>query len=400
MKPEKQREFELASRFAQFRHKPIYVDYNATTPVDPAVLEEMFPYFSESFGNPSSFNWYGLKAKEAIDQARSRVADCLGCQPHEIIFTSGGTESNNLAIKGVAYACQYRGNHIITSAIEHPSVYMPCEYLRKQGFDITYVPVDEYGIVSVDDIRNAIKNSTILISVMHANNEVGTIQPIEEIGLMSKELGIYFHTDAAQSFGKIPVNVDDLGVDLLTLTGHKFYAPKCSGALYVREGTKIDPLINGSPQEFGLRAGTESVPSIVGLGKACHVISSSLEKISDHLLRLRERLFEQLVSEIPGIRLNGHPTQRVPNTLNISFPGVHAKELLAATPEIAASTGVMSHSQPEEISHVLKAMGVEERYALGAIRLSVGRWTSDTDVDDIVDYLSSRYFSLVERKTA
>lgn len=376
--------------------KPIYADYNASTPVDPAVSEEMVPYLTEYFGNPSSAHWYGRQSREAVIKARQQVADCLGCAPREVIFTSGGTESNNLAIKGIARANRHHGNHIITNAAEHPSVLEPCKRLEKEGFEVTLVPVDEYGMVSVDDIRSAIRKETVLISIMHANNEVGTIQPVSEIGLLAKELGVNFHTDAAQSMGKIKVNVDDLAVDLLTVAGHKLYAPKGIGVLYVREGTEIEPIIDGASQEFGLRPGTEPVANMVALGKACELVTETLDQVSAHLLRLGQRLYEHFATDVPSFRLNGHPTERLSNTLNIGFPGVQASDLLAATPEVAASPGAACHAESVTISHVLKAMGVEESFARGSIRISLGKWSTEDEADDIVDLLSARYERLLE----
>ncbi len=377
---------------------PIYVDYNASTPVDPAVAEEMRPYLSEYFGNASSKHWYGYKSREAVELARASIAECIGCAPHEIVFTSGGTESNNFAIKGIAYANRHHGNHIITSSIEHLSLLQPCRYLTTQGFELTIVPVDEYGVVSPDNVRDAIREETILISIMHANNEVGTIEPIEEIGEFAKELGIYFHTDAAQTIGKIPVNVDDLGVDLLTIAGHKFYAPKGIGALYIRDGTEIDPLIGGNGQEFGLRAGTEAVAPIVGLGRACQLVTESLDEMRNHTFKLMQRLFEMFISDIPAVKLNGHPTDRVPNTLNLSFPGVVAPDLLSAAPEVAATPLSECNEGICKVSHVLEAMGVPENCAPCSIRFSLGKWTTEADIDDIVDFISSRYESLLEKQ--
>ncbi len=376
--------------------KPIYADYNASTPVDPAVSAEMIPYLTDYFGNPSSAHWYGKQSRKAVVKARQQVADCLGCTPQEVIFTSGGSESNNLAIKGIAHANRHHGNHIITCDIEHPSVIEPCRRLEKEGFEITVLPVDEYGMVSVEDLRSAIRKDTILITIMHANNEVGTIQPVEDIGMMAKELGIYFHTDAAQTMGKIPVNTDSLGVDLLTVAGHKFYAPKGVGALYVSEGTDIRPIIDGASQEFGLRAGTEAVAMIVALGKACEVAAESLDHVSSHLHRLGQRMYEHFATDVRDFRLNGHPTNRLPNTLNIGFPGVLAADLLASTPEVAVSPGSACHAESLEISHVLTAMGVEKTYAMGSLRISLGKWSTDDEIDTIVDLLSARYESLLE----
>jgi len=377
-------------------NKPFYIDYNATTPIDPEVIDEMLPYLREHFGNPSSTHWFGNQARQAVELARMRVADCIGCGPNEVIFTSGGSESNNFAIKGICYGNRHRGNHIITSTIEHPSVLQPCRYLETQGFEVTYLGVDEYGMVSLDELRDAVRKETILITIMHSNNEVGTIEPIAEIGLFAKEMGIYFHSDAAQSIGKVPVSVDDLAVDLLTIVGHKFYAPKGVGALYIREGTEIDPLIHGAAHEFGLRAGTEAVASIVALGKACEMAKDSLGTIPPRLLRLRERLFELLITELSTIQLNGHPASRLPNTLNIAFPGVLAGDLLAAIPEVAASPGSACHAESCEISPVLKAMGVAESHALGSIRFSFGKWNEEPEIDEVADLLIARYQTLLE----
>lgn len=375
---------------------PIYADYNATTPVDPEIIDEMLPYLRRHYGNPSSTHWFGLQARQAVVNARERVAACIGCSPEEIIFTSGGSESNNLAIKGASLKNRARGKHIVTSIIEHPSVLNPCRYLETMGFEVTYLPVDEYGLVSVDDVRNAVRDDTVLITIMHANNEVGTVEPIAEIGLLAKEMGIYFHSDAAQSIGKIEVDVDTLGVDMLTIVGHKFYAPKGVGALYLREGTFIDPLIHGASHEFGLRAGTEAVPSLVALGKACEMAKNSLTLLSRRLMQLRERLYELIIMEVPALKLNGHPTMRLPNTLNLAFPGVLASDLLLETPEVAASPGSACHADTMEISPVLRAMGVEDKYALGSIRLSVGKWTSESEIDEIADLLTARYGRLLE----
>ncbi|MDP2211685.1 MAG: cysteine desulfurase family protein [Candidatus Aquicultor sp.] len=375
---------------------PIYADYNATTPVDEEVLEEMLPFLRKRFGNASSSHLLGKQARQAVDEARRRVAAAIGCGPNEIIFTSGGSESNNLAIKGVAFKNKERGRHIITSTIEHPSVLNPCRYLEDRGFDVTYLPVDEYGLVSVEDLSNAIQDETVLITIMHANNEVGTIEPISEVGRLAKELGIYFHTDAAQSLGKIPVDVGELGVDLLTIAGHKLYAPKGVGALYVRAGTRLEPLIHGAAHEFGLRAGTEAVASIVALGKACEMAEDGLDLLSLRLTKFRERLFQLLLMGAPGLRLNGHPADHLPNTLNIGFPGVTGAVLLKNTPEVAASPGSACHADATEISPVLSAMGVAQEYALGAIRLSLGKYTTEDEIDVIADALCTSYIRLLD----
>jgi len=318
----------------------VYLDYNATTPVDPRVAEAMWPYLRELFGNPSSLHSYGVNAKGAVDTARAQVATLLGCQADEVVFTSGGSESNNTAIKGVVFRLRQKGYHVITTQIEHSAVISPCQFLEQLGFFVTYLPVDQYGTVSVGDVEAAIRPTTILISIMHANNEVGTIQPIAAIGKLARARGILMHTDAAQSVGKIPALVDELHVDLLTLAGHKFYAPKGVGALYIRRGLEIDPLIHGASHESGRRAGTENVPLVVALGKACELATNELDSRWAHVVTLRDYLHDNLKKMFGSrLHLNGHPTERVPNTLNVSFEGHTGQELLQKIPEVAASTG-------------------------------------------------------------
>ena len=369
---------------------PIYLDFNATTPVDPAVLAEMLPYLFDRFGNPSSAHLYGNEAQEAVVRARTRVGELLGAHPDEIIFTGGGSESDNLAIKGVAFANRDRGRHIITSSVEHPAVLKSCRYLSEEhGFKITYLNVDRSGKVDPDEVRRAIAPDTILITIMHANNEVGTLQPVAQIGAIAREHGIPFHTDAAQSVGKIPARVSELNVDLLTVAGHKLYAPKGIGALFVRRGTRLHSLIHGAGHERGLRAGTENVPYIVGLGKACDIAGQRLPQEEIRMTGLRDRLHQALVQRIEGLVLNGHPAERLPNTLNVSFPGVPGYELLSAVPEVAASTGSACHSGTPEPSPVLLAMGVPEAVAVGAVRLSLGRWTTEGQVDRAAELLAS-----------
>lgn len=375
---------------------PIYADYNATTPVDDEVIAEMLPFLGKRFGNPSSDHLFGKQAHDAVDTARNRVAAAIGCAAHEVVFTSGGSESNNLAIKGVAFENKERGRHIITCTIEHPSVLNPCLYLAAQGFDVTYLPVDEYGLIAVDDLSSAIRDETTLITIMHANNEVGTVEPISEAARLAEELGIYFHTDAAQTLGKIPVDVDELGVDLLTIAGHKLYAPKGVGALYVREGTRLEPQMHGAAHEFGLRAGTEAVASIVALGKACEMAADGQEHLSLRLTKFRERLFQLLLMDAPGLRLNGHPAKHLPNTLSLGFPGVIGAELLSNTPEVAASPGSACHSGSTKISPVLSAMGVAHEYALGAIRLSLGKYTTEDEIDAIAEALCTSYIRMLD----
>jgi len=361
--------------------RPIYFDYNATTPVDPRVLEAMLPYFWEQFGNPSSSHAHGLKTHVAIEQARGQVAALLGCAPEEIIFTGGGSEADNLALKGIAEANQERGDHIITCQVEHPAVLATCRYLERRGFRVTYLPVDQYGRVNPDDVQQAITPATTLITILHANNEVGTLQPLAAIGRLARERGIPLHTDAAQSVGKLPTRVDDLGVDLLTVAGHKLYAPKGVGALFVRRGLRVEPLIHGAGHEGGRRAGTENVAAIVGLGEACRLAGESLAEETGRLRRLRDRLHEGLAEQAGPVRLNGHPSDRLPNTLNLCFAGIEGNALLAATPEVAASTGSACHAGHTEPSAVLLAMGVSPDLALGAVRFSLGRWTTEVEVE-------------------
>jgi cysteine desulfurase len=370
--------------------KPIYLDYNATTPIDPDVLEAMLPFFEENFGNPSSSHQYGKVAKDAVNHARQQVAKFLGADASEVVFTSGGSESNNHAIIGVALANLKRGNHIITSQIEHPSVLKPLKYLEgKFGFRTTYLPVDKYGLVNPSDFDKAITDKTVLVTLMHANNEVGTIEPIEEIGKIAKENGIILHTDAAQSCGKIEVNVNKLKVDLLTVAGHKLYAPKGIGALYVRSGTKLDNLIHGASQESCRRAGTENVPYIIGLGKASDIALKSTSQFIQGVKRLRDKLHDRIREELgeENIILNGHPEKRLPNTLNISICGVRGEELLRQIPEIAASTGSACHAGSTEPSQVLLAMGLTRERALEAIRLSLGRWSTLGEIETVANFV-------------
>lgn len=344
----------------------------------------MLPYLKKHFGNPSSGHLYGQVAKDAVAKAREHVSRLIGAKMNEVIFTSGGSESNNHAIIGVAFANLGKGKHIVTSRIEHPAVLNTCHYLEKRfNFKITYLPVDRYGIVNPRDVERAIMDETVLISIMHANNEVGTIEPIKEIGEIANRKGVIFHTDAAQSVGKIEVNVNKLNINILTLAGHKLYAPKGVGALYIREGTRIDSLIHGASQENSRRAGTENVPFIVGLGVACNIAKRNLRIYMSTMRNLRDRLYNRLVDGLGegSVRLNGHPEMRLPNTLNISIKGVVGEELLAQIPEIAASTGSACHSGSTEPSKVLLEMGISRELALSALRLSLGRWTSKDDVD-------------------
>lgn len=363
---------------------PIYLDYNATTPIDKEVAKAMMPYLDEYFGNPSSTHEYGIKTKRAVILARKQIAALINCDPDEIIFTSGGTESNNMAIKGAALANRKKGNHIITSSIEHPAVTEVCKYLSVNGFEITYVPVDSYGMVDAAVIRQAIRPTTILISIMHANNEVGTLQPIAEIGSIANEKGILFHSDAAQSMGKIQVNVKDMGVDMLSIAGHKLYAPKGIGALYVKGGVVLEKLIHGADHEMNMRAGTENVLEICGLGKACEMAAHNLKKNYNHLISMRDLLYEGLKNELPDIKLNGHPLKRLPNTLSISFPRIEANTLLSELPGVAASAGAACHTDSIDVSSVLQAMKVPQEYAMGTIRFSTGKYTTKEEVLDSV----------------
>jgi cysteine desulfurase len=364
----------------------IYLDFNASTPIAPEVAEAMKPFLSQHFGNPSSQHWAGIPAKQAIEHARQQVADLLQCSPSEIVFTSGGSESNNHAIKGVFFALREKGNHIITTQIEHPAVINPCRFLERLGAEVTYVPVDQYGSVDPQDIQRAITPRTILITVMHANNEVGTIQPIEEISKIAKEGGIVFHTDAAQSVGKIATKVDYLGIDLLSIAGHKLYAPKGIGALYIRKGTPIEPLIHGAGHESGRRAGTENILLNVGLGKACEVAKGYVG--DDRICSVRDRFWKLLQDNFgEKVVLNGHPVHRLPNTLNVSFVGKAGGEILSRLDGVAASTGAACHSGSVELSPVLKAMGISPEVGMGAIRFSLGRTTTGQELETVVDLL-------------
>ncbi|MCD4745001.1 MAG: selenide, water dikinase SelD [Bacteroidales bacterium] len=374
---------------------PIYLDYNATTPVDKEVAEEMKPYIEEYFGNPSSMHAFGVKTKNAVEKARKQVAELLNCKPYEIIFTSGGTESNNYAIKGIALANRKKGNHIITSSIEHPAVLEVCKYLEKNGFNVTYIPVDKFGLIDPDDIKNAITSQTILISVMHANNEVGTIQAVSDISKIAKEYGIFIHTDAAQSIGKIQTDVKELGIDLLSVAGHKLYAPKGIGALFVRNGIKLEKLIHGADHEQNLRAGTENVLEIVGLGKACEIAKRDLKKNMMHFEKMRDLLYNSLKQELSIIKLNGHPEKRLPNTLSISFPNIEANTLLSEIEGVAASAGAACHADSIDVSTVLQAMNIPIEYAMGTVRFSTGRYTTENDIDKAVEIITEAVTKLI-----
>ena len=368
---------------------PIYLDYNATTPVDPEVAAVMLPYLQEHFGNPSSSHPYGRRTKAALETARGQVAALLQCWPEEIVFTSGGSESNNYAIKGAAFANRARGNHIITSAVEHPAVTEVCRYLARQGFTVTYLPVDADGRVSPEMLVAAIRPETTLVSIMHANNEVGAIQPIESIASITRARNILLHCDAAQSVGKIPVEVPRLGVDLLSVAGHKLYAPKGVGALYIRKGIQLEQLIHGANHESNRRAGTENVLLNVGLGKACEIAGRDLKRNMAHLQVMRDRLFEGLRREAGAIRLNGHPRERLPNTLSIGFENIEANRLIAQMPHLAVSAGAACHADAVTVSQTLAAMQVPLSAAMGTIRFSTGKYTTAEEIDAALQIIIS-----------
>jgi cysteine desulfurase len=367
--------------------KPIYLDYNASTPLDPAVAAAMRPYLADGYGNPSSGHWAATPAKSALDKARAQVAALLACRSDEIVFTSGGSEANNLAIKGVFFALKNRGNHIITSAIEHPAIVAPCRFLQELGADLTILPVDRHGLVDPETLRHAITPRTILVSIMHANNEVGTLEPIEDLSQIARERGVLFHTDAAQSVGKLPTDVNRLGVDFLSIAGHKLYAPKGVGALFVRRGLQIEPLIHGAGHEGGRRAGTESALLAVGLGAACE-LARDLAPM-EGVRALRDRFLQALEIRFgEAVRLNGHPEKRLPNTLNVSFVGRNGAEILAELDGVAASTGSACHAGRIELSPVLEAMRVAPVIGMGAVRFSLGRATTHEEIDTVIDRLT------------
>ncbi len=370
--------------------KRIYLDYAATTPVRPEVIEAALPYLKEDWGNPSSIHSHGQDARAAVDVARQQVAALIGAKdPSEIYFTSGGTEADNWALKGVAFANREHGNHIITSSIEHHAIIETGRFLEKQGLIITYLPVDSKGLINPDDVKKAITPKTILISVMHANNEVGTIQPIAEIGKITRKAGVYLHTDAVQTVGHIPVNVGELGVDMLSVSAHKLYGPKGIGVLYIRRGVKIEPLIHGGAQENSQRAGTENVPGIVGFGKAAALAAGELPEEARRLTGLRDDLIHNILTKIEHTKLNGHPTQRLPNNVNISFEFVEGEPIclnldLAG---ISVATGSACSSESAEASHVLLAMGLTPAQARGSIRFTFGKWSSEADVNKVMEVL-------------
>jgi cysteine desulfurase len=376
----------------------IYLDYNATTPIDKKVSKAMEEYIYGNFGNPSSSHELGSKTKKAVEEAREKVASLLNALPEEIIFTSGGSESNNMVIKGAAYTYQNRGKHIITSEIEHPAVISPCKFLEKNGFDVTYLPVDKDGVVDIEQLKEAVTEDTILITIMHANNETGTIQPLAEITEIASKNNILFHTDAAQSVGKIETDVKELGVDFLSVAGHKVYAPKGIGALYIKEGTELEPLIHGAGHEMGKRAGTENVIFDVALGKASEIAENLLQGKKDdfanntpeEIKELRDYFHNKLQKIFKNqVILNGHPTKRLPNTLNISFLDYSGQEILNHLDNVALSTGSACHSDSLEISSVLKAMSVTNEVGRGAVRFSLGKYTTKEEIDHVLDKLET-----------
>lgn len=372
--------------------KTIYLDYNASTPVDAEVSRAMLPYIESDYGNPSSVHAHGVPLRTAINAARKQVADLIDCAPEEITFTSGASECNNWVIKGVAFSQRERGNHIITSEIEHPSVINACRFLEKQGARITYLPVDRYGTIDPQKVEEAMTAQTILISIMHANNEVGTIQPITEISKIAKKHSVLLHTDAAQSAGKIPVSAKQLGVDLMSVAGHKLYAPKGVGALYIRSGVEVEPLIHGAGQESGHRSGTENAAYIVALGKACELARHDLPDHEKQIRDLRDFFQRQLKGKFGDrVIINGHPERRLPNTLHVSFTNTTGVDLLAKMPEVCTSTGAACHSGQVHLSATLRAMGILPEIGAGAVRFSLGRYTTKDEIDRAIALIEKAY---------
>jgi len=367
----------------------IYLDYAATTPTHPEVVKAMLPYFTEVFGNPSAIHACGQEAKGAIEEARAKVASLIGAQDEEIVFTSGGTEADNFALKGIAYANENKGNHIITTPIEHHAILETCPFLEGKGFRVTYLPVDEYGLVTPDDVRQAITSKTILISVMQANNEVGTIEPIAEIGKIAREAGVYFHTDAVQTAGHIPISVDELRVDLLSMSAHKLYGPKGIGALYIRKGTKLLSFMHGGEQERGRRASTENIPGIVGFGWAAELAQQEINEEAERLTFLRDKLINGLLERIDHTRLNGHPQKRLPNNVNVSVSFVEGESMCLSLDleDICVSTGSACSSGSLEASHVLLALGLPHEQARASLRFSLGKWSNEEEIDRVLEVL-------------
>jgi cysteine desulfurase len=375
--------------FQEKKMNPIYMDYAATTPTDRRVIEAMLPYFGEIYGNPSSLHGFGQEARAAMEEVRAKIASFLGAKPTEIVFTSGGTESDNFAIKGVAWANRNKGDHIITSGIEHHAVLETCRFLEKEGFKVTYLPVDKDGLVDPAEVAQAITDRTVLISIMHANNEIGTIEPIAEIGRIAKEKKVYFHTDAVQTFGHLPITVDGLNVDLLSASAHKLYGPKGVGLLYIRKGTRIVPFMHGGEQESGRRASTQNVSGIVGFGKAVEIAAATLAEEAVRLTSLRDRFIKGIFERLDGIRLNGHPTRRLPNNINISVESIEGEGMILSLDMmgIACSTGSACSSSSLEPSHCLLAIGLPHELSHGSLRFSLGMHTKEIDIDTVLEAL-------------
>jgi len=370
--------------------KRIYIDHAATTPTDIEVVKEMTPYFTQKYGNPNSIHSFGQEVRDAVEEVRKKIAHLIGAGPSEIIFTSGGTESDNYAIKGVAWANQKKGNHIITSKIEHHAVLHSCHFLEKHGFNVTYLPVDKYGLINPDDVKRAITDKTILVTILHANNEIGTIEPIKEIGKIVKGAGIYFHTDSVQTVGHIPIDVNDLGVDMLSMSGHKLYGPNGVGVLYLRKSTKIDSLMDGGGQEKNRRAGTENVAGIVGIGKAAELAEKRLAQgEEDKIIKLRDKLIKEIINKVENVRLNGHPTNRLPGNVNFCFEFIEGESMLLNLDMegVAASSGSACTSGSLEPSHVLLAIGLPPEIAHGSLRLTLGKDNTEEEVDYVIDIL-------------
>ena len=367
----------------------IYMDYAATTPVDPRVVKAMLPYFTKKFGNTMSLHSFGQEAKAALEESREVVANLIGAKPNEIIFTSSATESNNLALKGIAFANKEKGRHIVISSVEHPCIMESAKWLERQGFRITRLPVDKYGLINPEDVKKTIKKETILVSAIHASNEIGNIEPIKEIGKICKEKGVYFHTDAVQSFGKIPINVNKMNIDLLSASSHKMYGPKGAACLFIREGIKIEPILHGGGQEVGLRSSTVNVPAIVGFAKACEISKKEMKKEGERVTKLRDKLIKGVLEKIPDSYLNGHPKKRLPNNANFWFKFVEGESIVIQLDllGIAASTGSACSSVKLEPSHILLAIGLKPEEAHGSLRLTLGRWTKEKEINYLLKVL-------------
>jgi cysteine desulfurase len=379
----------------KFNKKRIYMDYAAATPVDPRVLKAMLPYFSEKFGNTMSLHFFGQEAKIVLEESRKKIADFIGANSEEIVFTSSATESNNLALKGIAYANKNKGNHIIISSIEHPCIMESAKWLETQGFEITKLPVDKQGLINPEDVKKIISEKTILVSIIHASNEIGTIQPIAEIGKLLKTINyklrtkIYFHTDAVQSFSKISIDVNKMNIDLLTASSHKMYGPKGVAILYIRKGTKIQSILHGGGQEFGLRSSTVNIPAIVGFAKSCEIAKKVREKEAQRITKLRDKLIKRVLGKIPGSHLNGHLKKRLPNNANFWFEAVEGESIVIQLDlaGIAVSTGSACSSDKLEPSHVLLAIGLRDEQAHGSLRISLGRWTTESEINYLLKIL-------------